>query len=145
MEFFCENSQWPSADNYFTTKLHLRCLPWFWIRLSVRRDAVILEHKILRSMFYDFFSSSRSQMFSKIGVLKNFANFTGKHMRWSVSLTLSLPVPRWAGANTDIPSNSNISKAVRVNIAFTATFFKEYSISFLMIYRLTDFSLFIDF
>ena len=145
MEFFCENSQLLSADNYFTTKLHLRYLPWFWIRLCIRRDEVILEQKMLRSMFYDFFSSSRSQMFSKIGALKNFSNFIGKHMRWSVSLTLSLLVPRWAGANTDIPSNSNISKAVRVNIAFTATFLKEYSISFLMICRLTDFSLFIDF
>ena len=27
--------------------------------------------------------SSRSQMFFKIGVLKNFANFTGKHLCWS--------------------------------------------------------------
>ena len=34
-------------------------------------------------------------------------------------LNLSLPVPRWAGDNTDLPSNSNISKTVTVNIAFT--------------------------
>ena len=34
-------------------------------------------------------------------------------------LTLSLPVTRCAGHNTDLPSNSNISKTVRVNIAFT--------------------------
>ena len=27
--------------------------------------------------------SSRSQMFLKIGVLKTFASFTGKHLRWS--------------------------------------------------------------
>ena len=27
--------------------------------------------------------SSRSRMFFKIGVLKNSANFTGKHLRWS--------------------------------------------------------------
>ena len=26
------------------------------------------------------------------------------------NLTLSLPVLHWAGANTDLPSNSNISK-----------------------------------
>ena len=31
---------------------------------------------------------------------------------------LSLPVPHRAGDNTDLPSNSNISKTVRVNIAF---------------------------
>ena len=29
-------------------------------------------------------SSSRSQMFFKIGVLKNFPNFTGKHLCWSL-------------------------------------------------------------
>ena len=29
-------------------------------------------------------------------------------------LTLPLPVPCWAGDNTDLPSNSNISKTVRV-------------------------------
>ena len=33
--------------------------------------------------------------------------------------TLSLPVSRWAGADTDLPSNSNISKTVVVSIAFT--------------------------
>ena len=36
---------------------------------------------------------------------------------------ISLPVPCWAGDNTDLASNSNISKMVRVNVAFT--FFKE--------------------
>ena len=36
-----------------------------------------------------------------------------------VSPTLSLPVSRWAGANTDLPSNSNISKTVVVSTAFT--------------------------
>ena len=32
------------------------------------------------------FRSSRSQTFFKIGVLKNFANFTGKHLCWSLLL-----------------------------------------------------------
>ena len=31
--------------------------------------------------------SSRSHMFFKIGVLKNFANCTGKHLSWSLFLT----------------------------------------------------------
>ena len=53
-------------------------------------------------------------------------------------LTLSLPVPHWVGDNTDLLSNSSISKTVRVNIAFTRTFLKEYSISFLMISRTID-------
>ena len=41
------------------------------------------------------------------------------------------------GHNTKLLSNKIISKKVRVNIAFTATFFKEYSINFLMISKLT--------
>ena len=32
------------------------------------------------------FRSSRSQMFFKIGVLKNFAIVTGKHISWSLFL-----------------------------------------------------------
>ena len=55
-------------------------------------------------------------------------------------LTLSLPVTRCAGHNTDLPSNSNISKTVRVNIALVGTFARKYSLCFLMISRLTDFS-----
>ena len=42
------------------------------------------------------------------------------------NLTLSLPVPYWAGANTDPPSNRNISKMVKLNITFTKTFLQEY-------------------
>ena len=52
-------------------------------------------------------------------------------------LTISLPEPRWAGNNTDLTSDINISKTVVVNIAFL----KEYSISFLMVCRLVDFAL----
>ena len=56
-------------------------------------------------------------------------------------LTLSLPVLCWAGDNTDLPLDSNISKTVTVNITCTRTFFKEYSLSFLMVCRLIDFAL----
>ena len=42
---------------------------------------------------------------------------------------------------TDLPSDNNISKTVEVNIAFIQTYFKEYSISFLMVCRLIDFAL----
>ena len=45
------------------------------------------------------------------------------------------------GENTDLPSDINISKTVGVNIGFIRHFFKEYSISFLMICRLIDFTL----
>ena len=56
-------------------------------------------------------------------------------------LTLLLPVTRCAGYNTDLASNSNISKTVKMNIAFKKVFFKEYSISFLIKFRLIDFGL----
>ena len=36
-----------------------------------------------------------------------------------------LPVPRRAGDNTDLPSDSNVSKMVRANIAFTKHIFKR--------------------
>ena len=48
---------------------------------------------------------------------------------------------RCAGHNTELSSKSNILKTVTVNIAFMRTFFKEYLISFLMIFRLTGFAL----
>ena len=58
-----------------------------------------------------------------------------------ITSTLSLPVPRWTGGNSDLPSDSNISKTVRVNIAFSTTYFKEYLIRFVMVCRLMDFAL----
>ena len=56
-------------------------------------------------------------------------------------LTLSLPAPCWAEVNADLPSNSNISKTIKVDIFFTKTFSKEYSRSLLMICKLIDFVL----
>ena len=38
----------------------------------------------------DKLKSSRSQMFFNIGALKNFANFTGKHLCWSLFLIKKL-------------------------------------------------------
>ena len=58
-----------------------------------------------------------------------------------ITLTVSLPVFRWVGDNAGLPSDSNISKTLKVNIAFVATLFKEYSTSFLMVCRLIDFPL----
>ena len=42
--------------------------------------------KVTDVLNHYLFRSSRSQMFFKIGVLKNFANFTGKHLFWNLSL-----------------------------------------------------------
>ena len=47
------------------------------------------------------------------------------HQFWLVHLTLSLPVHHWAGDNTVLPINNNLSKTVRVNIAFTERFLKS--------------------
>ena len=41
----------------------------------------VLNNNFCRTLF--LFRSSRSQVFFKIGLLKNFANFTGKHLWWS--------------------------------------------------------------
>ena len=49
--------------------------------------------------------------------------------------------PARVGNNTNLPSNSNISETIRVNTAFTGTFFKEHLISFLMVCRFIDFAL----
>ena len=54
------------------------------------------------------------------------------------NLTLSLLVPYWAGANTNLVLNSNIFKTARVNIALKETFFIEYLISFLLTCRLIE-------
>ena len=48
---------------------------------------------------------------------------------------------RCAGNNTEPPSDSNISKTVRLNIAFPTTSFKEYSTSFVIVCSLTEFAL----
>ena len=42
--------------------------------------------KFLRTAFLYTSRSSRLQMFFKIGVLKSFSNFTGKHLCWSLFL-----------------------------------------------------------
>ena len=56
------------------------------------------------------------------------------------SCPLVNPFACCAGDNATLPLDSNISKTVRVNIAFTMTF-KENSISFLKVCRLVDFAL----
>ena len=54
-------------------------------RESVSRErASSIDNSCKRSEKY--FRCSRSQMFFKTGVLKNFANFTGKHLGWSLFL-----------------------------------------------------------
>ena len=54
--------------------------------------------------------------------LKQFQQKPNIFLTFIGNLTFSLHVTRWAVANTDLPSNSNISKTVRVNNAFKKTF-----------------------
>ena len=58
-----------------------------------------------------------------------------------VTVTTINPFALASGANTDLPSNSIISKTIGVTIAFTRKYFKECSINFLMIRRMIDFTL----
>ena len=46
---------------------------------------VMIVRMIMRTVMRKY-RSSRSQMFFKIGILKHFANFTGKHLCWSFFL-----------------------------------------------------------
>ena len=61
--------------------------------------------------FYDKFSSNRMPR-----------NFIDDCLFITWLLTLSFPVPRWVGDNTDLPLAGNILKAVRKNIVFTECF-----------------------
>ena len=67
----------------------------------------------------------------------NFNKFRIFFWFFTETLNLSFHVSHWAGDNTDVPSDSNIWKLVGVNIAF----FKEYSISFLIVCRLIYFAI----
>ena len=58
-----------------------------------RKELLFLIKK--RHLQYLIFRSSRSQMFFKIGVLKNFANFTAKHLCWS---TFFIKLLAWRAA-----------------------------------------------
>ena len=74
--------------------------------------------------------------------MKNLLHVYSSEIIWSsfLLLTLLLHVLGWAGHNTDLPSDINISKTVRVNIAFARTFFKENSRSFLIVCKSIDFA-----
>ena len=47
---------------------------------------------IYKKIFLDLTRSRRSQMFFKIGVLKNFANYTGEYLCWSLFLIKLQPL-----------------------------------------------------
>ena len=64
-----------------------------------------------------------------------------EHLTLLFYVTVFLPVLHCVRHNTDLLSSSNISKPVRINIAFATTPFKEYPTRFFMVCRLVDFAL----
>ena len=56
------------------------------LKKSVFNVKLKLPRNFNFSQFHEHIFSSRAQMFFKIGVLKRFANFTGKHLCWSLFL-----------------------------------------------------------
>ena len=55
------------------------------------------SHSYFQQRFHIVFKSRHSQMLFKIGFLKNFGAFTGKHLRWSLFLIMLqvLTLLRW--------------------------------------------------
>ena len=59
------------------TILHIKVCKIFFVQ-CLGKSAIILIRKRVK------YRSSRSQMFFKIGLLKNFAIFKGKHLCWNL-------------------------------------------------------------
>ena len=66
-----------ASRNCFRKITHYVCLRGFQSRIVLAVSFSCIVNRITWR-----YSSSRSQMFLKVGVLKNFANFTGKQLRW---------------------------------------------------------------
>ena len=60
----------------------------------------------LTCFMVDWCRSSHSQMIFKIGVLKNFANFTGKHLSWSLFSIKLTPTQLFSSEYCEIFKNS---------------------------------------
>ena len=60
------------------------CL-WHFVFLKNRKSVIKLSFQIVEK-FFGTPTNSRLPMFFKIGVLKTFAKFTGKHQYWSLFL-----------------------------------------------------------
>ena len=94
--------------NYFVTKKSLNNTPSRTFSLK-KRTLFKLNVFLIRFLPYLYtarkwlnlirskaFRSSRSQMFYKIGVLKNFVKLTGKHLYWSHFLKRKIHYPfKW--------------------------------------------------
>ena len=85
---------------------------------------------VIATPFYFCFGKKKQMFFSHIKLVSFWRHYSSISSfdlidLFTKHLTISLPVPRWAGDNTVLLTNSNISKAVRINIAFTECFLKS--------------------
>ena len=99
MKLFCENSKGLEAVNCFRRKTPSHMFERFLITplavsFSFTVNEITWRYYALLDLSFSFiltkitwrYRNSPSQIFFKVGVLKNFANFTGKHLRWSLFL-----------------------------------------------------------
>ena len=96
-----------------------------------------MQHSVLVKYNYLVWKFVRSSVLMDILELKGVKILYNKMNFIIETLTLLLSVSCWLGANTELPSNSNISKMVGVNIAFI----KKYLMIFLIICSLIDLAL----
>ena len=108
-EVFCKDSHRLNTINYFCKKIHLRSpgseyvsdyleafsiiINWGFYYESFRNFSDLFSNLLVSSVWSrnvavrcNKIQKSRLQMSFKIGVLKNFAKFTGKHLCWSLFL-----------------------------------------------------------
>ena len=141
---------WRVIRNLFLTLLIcLQCSDNDFRRGVASRDLSYVPEQISGFLFMLIFKLKK-KFFLILSAMKNilwerlmwsFLVWPALSIWYEVLLTLSLPVPRWAGSNTELLLTSKISKTVVIKISVTAMFFKVYSINFLMICRLIDFAL----
>ena len=63
---------------------HITTVIFYFLHFGAKIDGLESKYNNVTAMFYRNYRSSCSQMFFRIGVLKNFANFTRKHLCWSL-------------------------------------------------------------
>ena len=104
----------------FTGK-HL-CWSLFLIKLQIWRLANLLWRNSNTGAMRKKLQSSRSQIFFKIGVIKNFSNFTGKYLCWSIFL---IKLQTWRPAAL-LRRGSNTGVFLEIDEIFKNTFFTEH-------------------
>ena len=104
----------------FTGK-HL-CWSLFLIKLQIWRLANLLWRNSNTGAMRKKLQSSRSQIFFKIGVIKNFSNFTGKYLCWSIFL---IKLQTWRPAAL-LRRGSNTGVSLEIGEIFKNTFFTEH-------------------